>query len=111
MCCVYVFIPATYLYNTIAPVVSDLPDSPTEQQWQTWIDKWSKLSIEDFLRGTMYQAPDEPQLRPWPEAAINGYKVAIISNLVNVWSKLFFFINRDFFTYLFFHLLNIYCHF
>ncbi|XP_053378315.1 putative L-amino-acid oxidase YobN [Mercenaria mercenaria] len=65
-----------YYDCTMDVVKKDLGTDPCEEQWQRWINKWSKLSVEDFLRSTIYQSDDLPQLRPWPEEAIEAYKVS-----------------------------------
>ena len=54
----------------------ELGVNPTEEEWQTWIKKWSKLSFEDFLRSDIYQIETGNKLRPWPEAALEAYKVS-----------------------------------
>ena len=64
------------LYDrTFKPVKDELGKNPTEEEWQTFIEKWSVLSLEDFLRSTIHQDPDGIKLRPWPEEAILAYKV------------------------------------
>ncbi|XP_045165408.2 putative L-amino-acid oxidase YobN [Mercenaria mercenaria] len=65
-----------YYNRTMDQVKEELGESPSEDQWQKWIDKWSKLSVEDFLRSSNYQKEGSPKLRPWPEAAIDAYKVS-----------------------------------
>ena len=64
-----------YYARTIAPVKEELGSAPTEDVWQKWINKWSKLSLEDFLRSDIYQDDTQDKLRPWSEEAIEAYKV------------------------------------
>ncbi|KAH3781636.1 hypothetical protein DPMN_159536 [Dreissena polymorpha] len=53
----------------------ELGHDQTEEDWTRWVEKWSKLSTEDFLRSETYSRPDKLKLQPWPEIAIDGYKV------------------------------------
>ena len=59
----------------MTPVKEELGTNPSEEDWQKWINKWSKLSLEDFLRSDIYQDESVDKLRPWPEEAIDAYKV------------------------------------
>ena len=66
------------LYDrTVEPVKYELLTNHSEENWHKWVDKWSELSLEDFLRGDKYQSDDGYKLRPWPEAAIEAFKVSI----------------------------------
>ena len=62
----------------MAPVKEELGTSPTEEDWQKWINKWSKLSLEDFLRSDIYLDKSKDNLRPWPEEAVDAYKVQFL---------------------------------
>ncbi|KAH3873739.1 L-amino-acid oxidase BmooLAAO-I-like isoform X1 [Dreissena polymorpha] len=68
-----------YFDATIQPVIDELGESPTQEVWAKWVDKWSKYSTEDFLRSQTFIRPDGLNLQPWPEQAINGYKVSSYS--------------------------------
>ncbi|KAH3781665.1 hypothetical protein DPMN_159566 [Dreissena polymorpha] len=68
-----------YFEQTITPVMRELGHDPTEEDWTRWVDKWSKLSTEDFLRSETYARPDKLKLQPWPGIAIDGYKVSSYS--------------------------------
>lgn len=58
----------------MADLCDNLYRSP-EHGWDIWVEKWSTLSIEDFLRSDKYQDKTGIQYRPWPQAAVEGFKV------------------------------------
>jgi hypothetical protein len=58
-------------------MLDELGNNPSESTWHKWIQKWSPLSLEDFLRSDFNQAIDQPKLRPWPEPAIEAYMVLL----------------------------------
>ena len=66
------------LYDqTVKPVKAELGKNPTEREWRKFIEKWSVLSVEEFLRSNIHNIEDGYGLRPWPEAAILAYKVQL----------------------------------
>lgn len=72
----YIFLVDLYKL-TFEPVKADLQNLCEENGphtgWQKWVEKWSKLSVNDFLRTK--SEDDENIYRPWPEIAIRGYQV------------------------------------
>ncbi|XP_053384692.1 L-amino acid oxidase bordonein-L-like [Mercenaria mercenaria] len=65
-----------YFKCTVEKIKQDLGSNPNKEMWLSWIKKWSKFSLEDFFRSCILQTANEPQLRPWPEAAIEAFKVS-----------------------------------
>ncbi|VDI12647.1 Hypothetical predicted protein [Mytilus galloprovincialis] len=65
------------------PVMDELYSSINEKGpqdgWNEWVLKWSKLSVEEFLRTNINCDPKKTSYRPWPEAAIRGLQVATYS--------------------------------
>lgn len=59
-----------YFEHTVEPVIKELGANPSKDEWNKWVEKWSKFSIQSFLRST------EGQDGPWPEIAIQGYMVS-----------------------------------
>ena len=72
---VVIFVLGDYMAKTLEPVMDEIQRDPSIDNWRRWISKWSKFSIEDFLRTTKHQDKNGPRLRPWPEAAIEAFKV------------------------------------
>ncbi|XP_045196150.2 L-amino acid oxidase-like [Mercenaria mercenaria] len=66
----------SYYEATIQPVIDELGPDPSEEKWHEWLFKWSKLSVEDFLRGLGGDEMKSYPLTPWAEPAIEGYKVS-----------------------------------
>ncbi|CAC5395987.1 unnamed protein product [Mytilus coruscus] len=68
--------------RTMQPVMDELFSLITEKGsqdgWNEWVEKWSKLSVEEFLR-TNDNCDTSSSYRPWPEAAIRGLQVATYS--------------------------------
>ncbi|XP_071123564.1 L-amino-acid oxidase-like [Mytilus edulis] len=66
---------------TFEPVKADLQNLCKENGphtgWQKWVEKWSKLSVNYFLRTK--SEDDENIYRPWPEIAIRGYQIGTYS--------------------------------
>ncbi|KAK3588182.1 hypothetical protein CHS0354_012244 [Potamilus streckersoni] len=62
--------------ETVRPVKEELIKDHSEEGWDKWTNKWSKLSMLEFFRSDQYQAKNEPRLRPWTEAAILAYKMS-----------------------------------
>lgn len=64
--------------RTIEPVKEDLlsliKEKGPQEGWKEWVEKWSKLSVDDFLR-TNINSDLCSAYRPWPEAAIRGLQV------------------------------------
>ena len=63
--------------DTIQPVIDDLKnylkkDTP-QDGWDAWAEKWSKFSLRSFLLNG--DVLNNKKLRPWPEGAIQAYKV------------------------------------
>ncbi|XP_052782430.1 L-amino-acid oxidase-like [Mya arenaria] len=90
-----------YFERTTAPVMKHIRHNRTFDGWSDWLETWSKLSVEDFLRTedpidllrttgpnhfpkTTYRIVK--LLRhwlPWPEVAIKAYKVASYSPILD----------------------------
>lgn len=64
-----------YYVHTVAPVKEELGTKPTEEDWQKWVHKWSKISLDEFFRSEIYEDETADKLRPWPEVAIDSFKV------------------------------------
>ncbi|XP_052101852.1 flavin-dependent L-tryptophan oxidase RebO-like [Mytilus californianus] len=64
--------------RTMQPVIKELFSLINEKEphvgWNEWVEKWSKLSVEEFLRTN-----GDSIYRPWPEEAIRGLRVATYS--------------------------------
>ncbi|KAK3100794.1 hypothetical protein FSP39_025421, partial [Pinctada imbricata] len=67
--------------KTIEPVMNDLRRNTTREGWRKWVERWSKFSMETFLLDK--KELNEDGLRPWPEDAIQAYKVTAYSPLIN----------------------------
>ena len=78
----------TYYNATIAPVANQIRrKSDSQEAWQEWMFRWSKLSLVGFLRsdlravlemvGREFAEELQPlaELLPWPEIAITAYSV------------------------------------
>ncbi|XP_063434698.1 putative L-amino-acid oxidase YobN [Mytilus trossulus] len=70
--------------RTMQPVKDELNLSITingpKEGWNKWVEKWSKLSVNEFLRTNINCDPNlKYSYRPWPEAAIRGLQVATYS--------------------------------
>lgn len=75
----FAYIVLVDLYKrTFNPLKADVEafiyDYGAQIGWQKWVDKWNKLSVNDFLRTTI-GAELTCIYRPWPEIAIRGYQV------------------------------------
>lgn len=68
--------------RTIEPVKEDLlsliKEKGPQEGWKEWVEKWSKLSVDDFLR-TNINSDLCSAYRPWPEAAIRGLQISTYS--------------------------------
>ena len=49
--------------------------------WIKWVEKWSKLSVNDFLRSRIGAEPI-CIYRPWPGIAIRGFQVYFTIELI-----------------------------
>ncbi|KAK3100098.1 hypothetical protein FSP39_014720 [Pinctada imbricata] len=67
--------------KTIEPVKKDLGKDPGVQDWKKWVERWSKYSVESFLRDG--KVLNDEGLRPWPEDAIQAYKVTSYSPMTD----------------------------
>lgn len=71
------------LYDKTVQVVKDdlyklIKEKGDQSGWAAWVEKWSKLSVNEFLRKE--NSGDEFSLyRPWPEAAIRGFQLSTYS--------------------------------
>ncbi|XP_052783498.1 L-amino-acid oxidase-like [Mya arenaria] len=89
-----------YFERSTAPVMEHIRKNTTTDGWNDWLKTWSKLSVEDFLRTDPKDLlrttdpkdflrttdPIDKLLRPWlpwPEVAINAYKVASYSPMLD----------------------------
>ena len=85
-CC---FVAATYYAAVTKPVIDQLRKDPTSSGWHAWVQKWSKLSVLEFLRSTLASILHMERfsveadggdleslndLLPWHEEAITAYK-------------------------------------
>ncbi|WAR21970.1 YOBN-like protein [Mya arenaria] len=72
--------PVDYFDRTTAPVMEQIRNNHTKKGWDVWLETWSKLSVEGFLR-----SPKDPnnELLPWPEVAITAYKVTSYSPMLD----------------------------
>ncbi|KAK3099749.1 hypothetical protein FSP39_009068 [Pinctada imbricata] len=67
--------------KTLEPVKKDLEKDTSAEGWEKWVERWSKYSVESFFRdGTEL---NEKELRPWPEDAIQAYKVTAYAPITN----------------------------
>ncbi|XP_063400156.1 putative L-amino-acid oxidase YobN [Mytilus trossulus] len=76
-----------HLYSlTVNPVKADLfamiDSNGHHTGWNKWVEKWSKLSVNDFLRSRIGAEPS-CIYRPWPEIAIRGYQIGSYSPAFN----------------------------
>ncbi|KAL3831342.1 hypothetical protein ACJMK2_023102 [Sinanodonta woodiana] len=62
--------------ETVRPVKEELIGDHSEEGWDRWMNKWSKLSMLEFFRSEIYQEKSGPMLRPWTETAIRAYKMS-----------------------------------
>lgn len=66
---------------------SSINEKGSQDGWNEWVGKWSKLSVEEFLRTNINGDLKSPSYRPWPEAAIRGLQVMIDFQLFKVHNK------------------------
>ncbi|XP_064614339.1 putative L-amino-acid oxidase YobN isoform X1 [Liolophura sinensis] len=66
----------SYYERTFEPVKEELRQDHSTEGWNRWVTKWSKLSLDEFLRSDIHQKPGAPKLRPWPERAIQAFTVS-----------------------------------
>ena len=68
-----VFIIDDLFEATIKPVLDELKEDSSASGWDDWVAKWSKFSLRTFLENG--DVLNEKGLRPWPNAAIEAYRV------------------------------------
>ncbi|XP_046333388.2 putative L-amino-acid oxidase YobN isoform X1 [Haliotis rufescens] len=65
----------SYWEKTIEPLKQELVSDISPAGWNTWVEKWSKMSVQEFLETDIHQDSSEHRLRPWPLIAIEALKV------------------------------------
>lgn len=65
----------SYWEKTIEPLKQELESDISPAGWNTWVEKWSKMSVQEFLESDIHQDSSEHRLRPWPLIAIEALKV------------------------------------
>ncbi|XP_048243567.1 putative L-amino-acid oxidase YobN isoform X2 [Haliotis rufescens] len=73
-----------YFDRTVAPVYAELRSDTSPKGWARWVKKWSQFSVLEFLKSDTYQSPaDKYKLRPWPQKALEAYRVRNYIPLIN----------------------------